>query len=54
MTSERQKSELFLIAINKYISGNDWKVFENKKDPVRNAIWIRRKVKNAPVIEEIS
>ena len=51
---DSRRKRLFLIAINKYISGNDWKVFENKKDPVRNAIWIRRKVKNAPVIEEIS
>ena len=38
-----RRSRLYSIAINKYLNLNEWEIFNNDKETVKNTIWIRRK-----------
>jgi hypothetical protein len=42
-----RRSRLYSMAITKYLNPNEWEVFNNEKETIKNTIWIKRKQSGA-------
>jgi len=44
LQDDPRRARLYSIALTKYLNKNEWEVFKNEKETLKNTIWIRRKL----------